>query len=99
MSLAHLLAQPVVERRGVLVRPLGEWEEGVHLTHPAPKLVLSTCLELNRGITSDTVAELTGIPAKAASTYLGRLRKDGILEVERVIRGLGRPTLVYRVAR
>lgn len=99
MSLAHLAGQPVVERRGVIVRPLGEWEEGAHLTHSPPESVPALCYEFKQGITSANVSRILGINVKAASTYLGRLCKDGLLEVERTIinKDGGRPTNVYRV--
>lgn len=100
MSLTHIIAQPVVERRGVVVRPLGEWP-----TEDAPErqcdLVKAACRDLRHGITSTIISMHVGVRVEVASAYLCGLAKRGVLVVERVLPAAmngGRRTKVYRVA-
>lgn len=110
MSLAHLVAQPVVERRGIVVAPLGPWEE----PRPEPKRIEKpdaerredfrriedACERMGFGITSVDLAAFLHIRVGSVSQHLVRMRRRGQLEVtarQKIPppRG-GRPMLVYR---
>ena len=104
MSLADLAGQPVVERRGRLVRQLEPMPQLDEIPPRAPAVsetVESLCRDLRGGITSAVIGSLAGIPLRRASSYLCRLQARGVLKVYRLLPAYGKygPRMkVYRVA-